>query len=103
MFFITGDTHRDFTRFSAKSFPEQKNMSKDDYVIVCGDFGIWDTSNEERYWLGWLNDKPFTTLFVTGNHENFDLLKVLPIENWRGGQDSARPLYHHPLNAWTGV
>ena len=41
--FMTGDTHGDFSRFSARSFPEQKDLSKDDYMIICGDFGrIWD-------------------------------------------------------------
>ena len=29
---------------------------------------------------------PFTVLFVSGNHENFDLLKVLPTEEWHGGK-----------------
>ncbi len=64
MLFITGDTHGDFRRFSADIFPEQKEMTKDDYVIVCGDFGLWHDTKEERYWLSWLDEKPFTTLFV---------------------------------------
>ena len=43
MIYITGDTHGDFRRFDGVCFPEQKQMTKDDYVIVCGDFGgIWD-------------------------------------------------------------
>lgn len=75
MIFITGDCHATFNRFSTKMFPVQKEMSKDDFVIICGDFGgVWQDTPEERYWLDWLNDKPFTTLFVDGNHENFDRL-----------------------------
>lgn len=74
MIFVTGDTHADFTKFSVHRFPEQKNLTKDDFVIICGDFGLWHDSKVERYWLDWLNDKPFTTLFVDGNHENFDRL-----------------------------
>lgn len=75
MIFITGDTHANFSKFKTAAFPEQKEMTKDDYVIICGDFGgIWYDNEEERYWLDWLNDKPFTTLFVCGNHENFDRL-----------------------------
>ncbi|NLT58515.1 MAG: metallophosphatase [Clostridiales bacterium] len=85
MIFVTGDTHGDFTRFSTHSFPEQRQLTKDDYVIVCGDFGIWDGSKQEQYWLDWLNDKPFTNLFVDGNHSNFDLLGQLPVGDWRGG------------------
>lgn len=74
MVFITGDCHADFRKFSVDAFPEQKEMTRDDIVIVCGDFGLWHDTNEERYWLDWLNDKPFTTVFVDGNHENFDRL-----------------------------
>lgn len=36
--FMTGDTHGDFSRFSARAFPEQKDLSKADYVIICGDY-----------------------------------------------------------------
>ena len=51
--FMTGDTHGDFGRFSARAFPEQKHLSKDDYVIICGDFGgIWDGSEAEQRALG---------------------------------------------------
>lgn len=76
MIYITGDCHRDFSRFNTKNFPEQHEMTKEDFVIICGDFGgVWDygkESKEEKYLLDWLEEKPFTTLFVSGNHENFD-------------------------------
>ena len=29
-------------RLGLKSFPESWNLTKDDYVIICGDFGLWD-------------------------------------------------------------
>lgn len=75
MIYLTGDTHGDFSRFSTKKFPEQKHMTKDDYVIILGDFGgIWADGPNERWWLEWLNGKNFTTLFIDGNHENFDRL-----------------------------
>lgn len=38
------------------------------------------------WWRSWLNDRPFTTLFVDGNHEIFDLLNAYPVENWHGGK-----------------
>ena len=31
--FITGDTHGDVTRLNTESFFEQKEMTKDDYLI----------------------------------------------------------------------
>jgi hypothetical protein len=59
---ITGDTHGDFRRFATGSFPQQKRMSRDDYVIITGDYGgIWDGSPRETYWLNWLEEKPFTS------------------------------------------
>lgn len=85
MIFVTGDTHGDYTRFKTDIFPEQKTMTKADYVIICGDFGIWDSSNQSKHWLDWLEHKPFTTLFVDGNHENYDLLNSYPVEKWNGG------------------
>ena len=86
MIFVTGDTHGDWiNRLNVDSFPEQKEMTKDDYVIICGDFGIWDNSKREKYNLSWLDDKPFTTLFVSGNHENYDILDSLEMSEWHGG------------------
>ena len=90
MIYITGDTHADFSRFLIDKFPIQKEMSKDDYVIICGDFGgIWTFEKEniqEKYWLDYLNEKNFTTLFVDGNHENFTRLYNYPVEEWHGGK-----------------
>ena len=85
--FITGDTHADFERFKKEIFYEQAELSKNDYVIICGDFGgVWDGSPRERYWLDWLEAKRFTTLFVSGNHENYDLLSEFPVQEWHGGR-----------------
>lgn len=87
MIFITGDTHADWrSRLRTKAFIEQKKMAKDDYVIICGDFGIWDNSKEENNNLDWLENKSFTTLFVDGNHENYDILDSLAVSEWNGGK-----------------
>ena len=87
--FVTGDCHSDFRKFNKENFPEQNELDKDDYVIICGDFGgIWDVgweSKNEKYWLKWLDDKNYTTLFVDGNHENFDRLNGYPVKEWKGG------------------
>ena len=73
--FLTGDTHGDFSRFRPDIFYEQTGLTKDDCAIICGDFGgIWNGDADERHWLDWLEAKPFTTLFVSGNHENFGML-----------------------------
>ena len=90
MIYITGDCHQDFERFNMKNFPEQRELTKDDHVIICGDFGgVWNKNEEskkEKALLDWLDDKNFTTLFVDGNHENFDRLYEYPEEKWHGGR-----------------
>ena len=103
--FWTGDTHIpiDISKLNTTNFPIQTDLTKKDNVGIGGDFGlIWnyketglsvpscpeDTcwTKEELYWYKWLNDKNFTTLWVDGNHENFDRLKKYPIETWNGGK-----------------
>lgn len=87
MIYLTGDIHGNPTRFSVNNFPEQKELTRNDFIIILGDFGgIWSNSKEEKYWLDWLNDKPFTTLFVDGNHENYDLLYSYPVVDFLGGK-----------------
>jgi len=90
MIFVTGDIHSDPRRLNVDSFYEQKEMTKDDYIIILGDFGlVWNKDKENKYekhWLDWLEEKPFTTLFVEGNHENFDRLNSYPVEEWKGGK-----------------
>ena len=120
MIYITGDTHGPTPiglrsvdgfgrRLNKKSFPEQKEMTRDDFVLICGDFGgIWnydsrydDThsafkdkivlehgeSKAEKYWLDWLGKKTFTLLFCDGNHENHDRLSsAYPEVEFHGGR-----------------
>lgn len=80
------DTHGYFGRLRPAAFREQGGLTKDDYLIICGDFGgVWDGSEIEQQWLDWLEDRSFTTLFVSGNHENYDLLRSYPTSEWHGG------------------
>ena len=67
--FITGDTHGsiNISKLNSKNFPEGNNLTKNDYVIICGDFGlVWNNNGEDHLWRRWLDDKPWTTLFVDG-------------------------------------
>lgn len=87
--FVTGDLHgyEDISKLNSKRFPANKHLTKEDYVIVAGDFGlVWDHQQDELYWRKWLARKNFTTLFIDGNHENFDLLNSYPVEQWNGGK-----------------
>jgi predicted phosphodiesterase len=89
LIFVTGDIHRhlDINKLNIDKFPQQKVMTKNDFLIVAGDFGIgWDNSKEDLYWRKWLHNKSFSTLFVDGNHENFDFLDSLEVHQWNGGK-----------------
>jgi hypothetical protein len=83
---ITGDCHGDYIKFSRSNFPFQKRMTKDDVIIVTGDFGIWDDTKEERYRLDELSRRSFTTLFVDGNHSNFDRLCTEAYKKYMRGE-----------------
>lgn len=91
--FVCGDTHfkHDIRKLRAfRDFGMGAKLTKNDFVIVCGDFGLlfsskrsldWkreegksidicpeDTnwSDEEIDMLHWYNELPWTTLFVDG-------------------------------------
>lgn len=88
--FVTGDVHGvaeyGASRFSSRVWPLGRTLTRDDVVIVAGDFGfIWSGSNTDKYWLDWFESKPWTTCFVDGNHENHHLLAGLPMREWNGG------------------
>ena len=90
MILIIGDTHGTRDNFDnvALSYP---NLTKDDCVIVTGDFGfIWGVNEyhikDDDKWLDFLEEKPWTTLFIDGNHENHIRLGEYPIKEWHGGR-----------------
>jgi hypothetical protein len=89
--FATGDTHGEMQmgRLSSKGWPEGRKLTKEDYLIITGDFGIlWknEPDDTEQYWIKWLNEKKWTTIFVCGNHENHLRLQSLPIIEKFGGK-----------------
>ena len=104
MIFITGDTHipLDISKLNSDKFPQQKELTKNDYVIICGDFGgIWYGNEKDNYWLNWLEKKNFTTLFVDGNHENFAALSQYEECSWNGGKvQFIRPSVIHLMRGY---
>ena len=80
MVYITGDTHADFIDPRWDWF--KKHLTKDDILIVTGDFGFdWDSITVED----WQNKKhDYTILFCDGNHENYDILNALPVVDMFG-------------------
>lgn len=87
--YVTGDTHRthDIGKLSLISFPEQIRLSHEDYVIILGDVAIaWTGDENDIYTANYHNNKPYTTLFLDGNHENHAILDAYPVEMWNGGK-----------------
>lgn len=79
--FITGDIHgsHDIHKLNAKHFPMGNTLTKEDIVVILGDVGlVWADDAEDKWWINWLNSKPWTTLCVLGNHENYNLIEQLP-------------------------
>lgn len=84
MICVIGDTHGDYSRFSHKKI---KALKKGDFLIICGDFGfVWDGSEREEAILKKIGSKKYTTLFLPGSHDNYDLLEKYPEEDFLGGR-----------------
>ena len=88
MLIITGDTHNYFDgrRLYRENF-DYTGLSKDDYLLIAGDFGyVWHGDERDNEELDKLADLPVTILFIDGNHENFDALDSYEIREWHGGK-----------------
>ena len=100
MIYVTGDIHANPARLGMDALAQRGiHMNPEDYVIVCGDFGIpWvgESDETDHKWLEWLAQLPYTVLFVDGNHENFDQLCRYPVKSWSGGRihELRTNLYH---------
>ena len=87
--YVTGDTHIpiDISKLNTKKFPEQQEMTREDYVIILGDFGLyWHDDKEHEHWRKWLEEKSFTILWIDGNHENHQWINSFPVSRWHGGR-----------------
>lgn len=94
MIYVTGDIHANpIERFSFKHHPHLRELTSNDYMFVLGDCGVpwynpdlefhnqWARPGSEKldhYLLDWLNNKPWTTFFIRGNHDNIDLIEQMP-------------------------
>ena len=89
MIYVTGDTHGliDVEKVSKYRFPDGEKLSKDDYLIICGDWGgLFFNNDRDKTVIDFWENKPYTVLWVDGNHENFDLINTYPVEEWNGGK-----------------
>lgn len=103
MIFITGDIHADIDikKLSNNAFKKTKELTRNDYVVILGDFGFpfydkeimkkRDKMSEYNFWTRWLSEKPYTILFIDGNHDNFNFWDKQAITEKWGGK-----VQHHP-------
>jgi len=86
MFYITGDTHRDFDRLFRHN--SRVELSKEDTVIILGDAGF-------NYYGGWrdafakrsVSKLPITVFSIHGNHEmRPGTIPTYHIAEWNGGK-----------------
>ena len=89
--FITGDIHQsiDIHKLNSFNFKIGNELTKDDILVIAGDAGlVWsygaEAKGEEKYWRDWINDKPWTTFCVLGNHEAYSLIEKFPIVEFCG-------------------
>lgn len=84
---LAGDTHGlvDLDKIT-NYFEVNDEYTRDDYLIILGDAGVLWNGIEDKDVQNTLNNLPVTTLWIDGNHENFDLLDEYPDEMWHGGR-----------------
>lgn len=92
--FLKGDIHGNL--FEVIDFINRFNLGKNDNIIILGDCGIaWrkdkkDLDQNIKLWNECGNGVKL--YFIDGNHENFNILNSLPIENNMG--KIADNIYH---------
>jgi hypothetical protein len=88
--YLTGDVHGAIKiRFNEKYEPYTSEFTANDIVFALGDIGIFFNPNMEDETiisnLKFLNSKPYTIVFIRGNHDNVDMWEDLPeVEKWNG-------------------
>lgn len=84
---LSGDTHGllDLDKVT-DYFEANDEFTKEDYLIILGDAGVLWNGVEDKDVQKILNNLPVTTLWLDGNHENFDMLKSYTEDIWHGGR-----------------
>ena len=85
MIYLAADIHGHIRLERLKELLLPYKFSPEDYLIILGDAGIVWSETEHKEVQSFYEELPLTTLFLDGNHENFDLLEVYPTIYYLGG------------------
>lgn len=91
--FITGDTHstRDFGKLFPTFWPKGVTLNKEDILIIAGDWGAYFGPRQadaiyDKKLRDWYESRPWTTVVVLGNHEDYYQISTLPKIDKFGGR-----------------
>ena len=97
--YVTGDTHGyiDLDKLVPSKWELGQTLTKEDYLIILGDFGLlWEHEPTEEHELpltDFYNTMPWTTLWIPGNHENYDRINALTPIVFDGMRCRTSPLW----------
>ena len=121
MIYITGDIHGsiDIAKILPENWNESEKLTRSDYLIICGDFGFpflpsdysFEYTTDENalisrrtyeYWMNWMANRPYTILWVDGNHDNHKFWYNQPVAFWHGGLVNYHPLASNVIHLRRG-
>lgn len=82
MIYITGDPHGHWEELERIA----PLLHSGDKLIFAGDCNYGMVPEQEKIFDQIEHEMPFEILLLDGNHEDFDALNALPIEEWSGGK-----------------
>lgn len=86
MIYLVADIHGYIRLEWLKAQLDKIPLTEADYLIILGDAGIIWSKDEHGEVMEYYQGLACKTLFLDGNHENFDLLYQYPVERFCGGQ-----------------
>ena len=102
MYYITGDTHGDFTRI--ERFCERFNPTRDDVMIILGDagFNYYGSKRDQRVKQR-MAEMPITIFSIHGNHEmRPGTIPSYHLQKWHSGMVFVEDAYPNLLFAVDG-
>lgn len=91
------DTHgKVIERFSFRSNPGLRELTNTDIIFVLGDFGQPfgpGTYKEAEYVFNFLDEKPWITIVIGGNHDDYDYWQSCPQVEIFGGKARQAKFY----------